>query len=327
MIKLQQLLHALALRRHGNFHRAAEAQHLSQPAFSRSIRNLEEGLGVTLFDRAAAVTPTLYGEALQRRAEAILAEADELEREIRLLQGIESGSFSVAMGAYAAEMSGKQSLAELARQHPRLRCRARLRSWRDVLELVLSRSVDIGIAEISTLRSPSDRLMVEPIGQHRMVFYCRRGHPLTGRVEVSKRDLDAYPLATIRVPPRGASLLPGLWSLDEDTGDLIPHIEVDHLPTAHAAILASDAFGVATPLQIEPWLRSGALVVLPYQAPWLRLDYGFIYRADRMLSPATELFMSIVRAIEAERSSRNGALMAELLPDPTLESGSLDEMT
>ncbi|AUB80591.1 helix-turn-helix domain-containing protein [Candidatus Thiodictyon syntrophicum] len=59
MIKLQQLAHALALSRYGTFHRAAKAQHLSQPAFSRSIRALEESLGVALFDRqGAAVTPT-----------------------------------------------------------------------------------------------------------------------------------------------------------------------------------------------------------------------------------------------------------------------------
>ena len=106
MIKLQQLAHALALGRHGNFHRAAAAQHLSQPALSRSIQSLEEGLGVPLFDRqSAAVTPTLYGEALLRRAAVIIEEAEELEREIRLLQGIETGTFTVAMGAYASELS------------------------------------------------------------------------------------------------------------------------------------------------------------------------------------------------------------------------------
>jgi len=147
MIKLQQLAHALALGRYGNFHRAAQAQHLSQPAFSRSIRSLEEGLGVPLFDRqTTVVTPTLYGEALLKRAEIILAETDELEREIELLQGLEAGSLAVATGAYAAEISASRALGELVRQHPNLRCQIRLSSWRDVAELVSARSVDLGIA-------------------------------------------------------------------------------------------------------------------------------------------------------------------------------------
>ncbi len=173
---------------------------------------------------------------------------------------------------------------------------------------VVQRAVDLGFAEMSTRRDV-ERLQIEPIGQHQMVFYCRRGHPLLSRRQVSKADLDAFPLASIRVPPRGASLLPGRWQLDADTGDLVPQAEVNDLATAHAIVRASDAFGVATPLQIEPWLRSGELHVPPYRAPWLKLDYGFIYLKRRMLSPAADRFMAIVREIEADLAPRNRALI------------------
>jgi DNA-binding transcriptional LysR family regulator len=131
---------------------------------------------------------------------------------------------------------------------------------------------------------------------------------------VSKADLDAFPLATIRVPPRGASLLPGRWHLDAETGDLVPQAEVNDLATAHAIVRSSDAFGVATPLQIEPWLRSGELHVLPYPAPWLKLDYGFISLKRRMLSPAAERFMAIVRGLEVDLRARNRALLQHFLP-------------
>ena len=312
MIKLQQLAHALALWRYGNFHRAAQAQHLSQPAFSRSIRSLEEGLGVPLFDRqTTVVTPTLYGEALLKRAEIILAETDELEREIELLQGLEAGSLAVATGAYAAEISASRALGELVRQHPNLRCQIRLSSWRDVAELVLARSVDLGIAEISTFRTV-EQLQIESVGQHELVFYCRHGHPLLRRETISKTELNAFPLAVIRVPPRGAQLIPGKSEVSADTGDLIPAIEVDDLATAHAIILASDAFGVATPLQLESWLRGGEFGILPCRAPWLKLDYGFIYLRNRMLSPAAELFMNIVREIEADLTIRNRELIDKI---------------
>ena len=309
MIKLQQLAHALALMQHGNFHRAAQAQHLSQPAFSRSIHNLEAGLGAPLFDRQTTkVTPTLYGEALLKRAESILAETDELEREIELLQGLEAGHLAVAMGAYAAELSGSQAMGELIRRRPQVRCRLTLSSWREVADRVLARSVDLGVAESSDLTTV-EQLRIEPIGQHEMVFYCRCGHSLLERETVAKADLDAFPLASIRIPPRGASLVPGKSDLDAETGDLIPHIEVDDVASARAIILVSDAFGAATPLQIEPWLRSGELCVLPCKAPWLKLDYGFIYLRNRMLSPAAELFMKIVREIETDLTVRNCELI------------------
>lgn len=314
MLKLQQLAHALALNRLGNFHRAAKALHLSQPALSRSIRNLEDSLGVLLFERhGAQVKPTLYGEALLQRAEKILEQSDELEREILLLQGLEAGGLAVAMGAFAGELSGSRALGELLRLHPSIRCQVRLRSWREVSDLVATRAVDLGLAEISAVVG-SEALRVEPVGQHELVLYCRPGHPLLDRGQLTRRDLDAFPQALLRVPPRGASRVPGKGFRDAELGDQAPHVEVEELASARNIVLASDALSAATAVQLEPWLRGGQLRVLPFRAPWLRLNYGFITLRDRMLSPAAELFMQLVRQIEADVAARNRALTDELLP-------------
>ncbi|MEA3302896.1 MAG: LysR family transcriptional regulator [Pseudomonadota bacterium] len=315
MIKLKQLSHALTLRRHGNFHRAAKAANISQPALSRSIRSLEESLGVQLFDRqSSVVTPTLYGEALLHRAKTVFAETEELEREISLLKGLDAGSFSVAMGIYPAELSGSQALGELIMQHPDLQCHIRLTKWREVTGLVLSRSVDLGILETSVLENIGE-LLVEPLSGLEAVLFCRRGHPLLDRKKVSKSDLDNYPLAMLRIPPRLASRFPGKSSIDAITGDLVPSIEVDELATARAVVRASNAFSVMTPLQIEPWLLSGEFAVLPFRAPWLKLEYGFIRLQKRMISPATELYMQLVREIEQEQAKRNHELMNQLVPE------------
>jgi len=320
MLKLQQLAHALALSRLGNFHRAAKALHLSQPALSRSIRSLEESLGVQLFERhGSQVKPTLFGAALLRHAETILEQSDELERDIRLLQGLEAGGLAVAMGAFAAELSGSRAVGEVLRLHPSIRCQVRLRSWREVTDLVATRAVDVGLAEISTMIGSED-LRVEPVGQHEMVLYCRPHHPLLDRIGLTRRDLDEFPQALIRVPPRGANRVPGKGFRDAELGDQVPHIEVDDLTAARIIVLESDALSVATALQLEPWLRGGQLRVLPFRANWLRLNYGFITLRDRMLSPAAELFMRLVRQIEADVAARNRELTEELLPLRTLDS-------
>lgn len=314
MLKLQQLAHALALSRLGNFHRAAKALHLSQPALSRSIRSLEGSLGVLLFERhGTTVKPTPYGEALLRRAEKILEQSDELERDVRLLKGLEAGGLAVAMGAFAAELSGSRAIGELLRLHPSIRCQIRLTSWREVTDLVAARAVDVGMAEISTVIG-SEELRVEPLGQHEMVLYCRHGHPLLERDSLTRRDLDAFPQAMIRVPPRGANRVPGKGFRDTGLGDQTAHIEVDDLTAARVIVLESDALSMATALQLEPWLRGGQLRVLPFRANWLRLNYGFITLRDRMLSPAAELFMKLVRQIETDVAARNRDLTDELLP-------------
>ena len=311
-LKLRQLSHALAVWRHGSFRRAATEQHLSQPALSRSIQNLEESLGVLLFDRQTTeVTPTAFGEVLLRRAETIATESAELEREIKLMKGLDIGRLSVAMGVYAAEMSGNRAVSELARTHPGLQLRVQMRHWRDVEAMVRSRQVDIGFGEIGHLVD-APGLRVEPIGRHELLFFCRAGHPVLARNSISADDLDAYPFAGVPIPSRLAHLFPRNSRVDETSGDLIPPILVEDLTAMRTIVAGTDAFGAASPVQIEPWLRSGELAVVPFRASWLRLDYGFIFLASRSLSPAAETLTAVVRRIEQEIDARNRALADEV---------------
>jgi DNA-binding transcriptional LysR family regulator len=311
-LKIRQLAHALAIWRHGNFRRAATEQNLSQPALSRSIQNLEESLGVLLFDRQTTeITPTAFGEALLRRAETILIEAAELEREMKLLKGLDVGRLSVAMGVYAAELSGNRAVAGLLRAHPGLQIRLQLRNWRDVETLVRDRQVDIGFGEIGHLMG-APGLRVEPVGRHEVLFFCRAGHPLLARDTISENDLDAYPFAGVPIPPRVAHLFPRNCRIDDTSGDLIPPILVEDLTAIRTIVAGTDAFGLASPVQIEPWLRSGELAVVPFRASWLRLDYGFIFLASRSLTPAAEAFTTLVRQIEREIEERNRTLAEEI---------------
>lgn len=312
MITLKQLRHALALQHHGHFHRAAKAEKISQPALSRSIHALEEQLGVPLFDRqVGGVVPTLFGAALLRHAATALGETDELLREIELLKGLEAGQLQVAMGVYAAEMSAARSIGELVERHPGVTSRIRLTSWKDLAGLVSARLVDLGVGEISTLGDMPE-LEVEALGRPHLVMFCRPGHPLAGRRDLSKEDLDGFPTVTPRLPPRGIGLFPGKTRVDPDTGDLVPTIEVDNLTSARLVVAGSDAFGMATPVQIEDSLRSGEFRVLDFHQPWMELDYGFIYLRHRMLSPAAQAYMEIVRDIDGEMRATNEALMAEV---------------
>ncbi len=312
MPSMKQLTHALALNHHRNFHRAADAANISQSAFSRSIRALEDELGVQLFDRQGTrVEPTLYGEAVLQRAEKMRGETQELLREIQLLKGLDAGTLSVATGVYAGQMSAAPAIGELVKRHPNLSCRLKMTDWKQVADLVISRQVDLGLAEVSTRDATVD-LTIEPIGQHDVVFFVRDGHPLAGEKTISAADLDGYPVATVRLPPRAAAVFPGKTREDKITGELVPSVEIDDLMIALQIVARSDAFGLATPLQLQHWLQRGEIKALPFRAPWMKLDYGFISLRDRMLSPAAKLYMKLVREIEKDLGRRNTALLHEI---------------
>lgn len=314
-VKIRQLAHALALSRYGSFRRAAEAEHISQPALSRSIQSLEDSLGVVLFDRhSAEITPTAYGEALLERAGTILAEAKELEREMVLLQGLDLGRLSLGMGLFSAELSGDPALADLLTAHPKLKISVRLRYWTELENAVERREVDLAFGEVGHLRN-SPGLLVEPVGRHELLFFCRPGHSILSRKSISVSDLDAFPLVCPPVRAADAKFFPRNLQVDESGVYAFPPIQVEELTAMRAIVAGTDAISFATPVQLEHLLQRDEVAAIPFRASWLRLDYGFFYLASRSLSPAAEAFMTRVRRIERDLAERNRLLVEEIFED------------
>src|ERR1700758_3400710 len=95
-MELRQLRYLVALADERNFTRAAEREHVAQPALSQQIRRLEAELGLALAERTTrtvAITPA--GELLLARARRILAELDAARMELEALSGLVTGHVTV----------------------------------------------------------------------------------------------------------------------------------------------------------------------------------------------------------------------------------------
>lgn len=319
-IKLRQLAHAAALFRHGSFRRAAEAEHISQPALSRSIQSLEQSLGVLLFDRQAPeIAPTAFGQALLRRAETILIEAEEIEREMLLIQGLDFGALSLGMCRFPAELSGNRALVDLVRAHPKLQINVRLRHGADLPQLVHAREVDLGFGELAHLIDEPG-LLVEPVARHELIFFSRPGHPLFSREWISLADLDAFPLVCAPVRATFAKLFPRNLRVDACGNYSLPSVRVESLTAIRAIVANTDAFSFATPVQLESLWRSGEIAAIPFRAPWLWLDYGFYHLASRSVSPAVGAFMTLVTQIERDLVEKNRLLVEQIFEGMRFEA-------
>ena len=151
----------------------------------------------------------------------------------------------------------------------------------------------------STTRiSTCSRSEIAPI-----VFFCRSAHPLAVKDPLALEDLLEFPWVGPSLPGRMRKALPVVgkpFGVFDDVQDRFhPRILVETFPTAKRIVLAGDGIGAALPVQIERELAEGACVMLPVEAPWLRLNYGFIAKRGRTPSPAARAFMESVRAIES----------------------------
>ncbi len=312
MPDLRLLGHAVALAEHAHFGKAAESVGLSQPAFSRSIQALERHFGCRLFerDRGRAV-PTPYGRIAVERARQLLHGASELQREIGLLRGADTGELRVSVASYPAELSVPAALQRLLAAHPALTVRVRVRDWQDLVTDVRGETVDLGIGEISELDGEA-HLETELVGSHRVSFICRPGHPLRRKRRVTLGDMVAYPFAGTVWPPRAARMLPpppfAAGAIDAETGRFVPAINVDRPLNVKDLVRETNSLAYLPRTLCEAELFSGTLAVVPVSVSWARLNYGFIWRRGRMRSPAAVAFSAAVRAAEAGVVAREADL-------------------
>lgn len=317
MLDLRLLHQALALARHRNFARAAAALHMTQPALSRSIAGLEAALGEKLFNRTQqGVEPTSFGQMLLARAKILLDDATELERDFKLMRGLDIGELRVGAGAYPAELSIGRAAGLLMSRHPKLRIDVTITDLRTIVAAVIDRKLDLAVIELSLVEGET-RIASEALPRHPGCFYCRAGHPLAGEKALTIERILAFPFAGTRMPRRVAESflqIARAGAIDPDSGDYLPPIKVDSIRVAKDVVMQSDAVGAAPLSMIAAEVRSGQLVALALRLPWLSTGYGFAYLRDRMLSPAAEAFMAEVRRIETGLAAEPQALTASFKP-------------
>lgn len=312
MVTFQQLIHAQALFQCKGFRKAAEKVNISQPAFSRSISNLEDVFGAKLFNRKRGdVTPTVFGEAFEKRCNLILAESYELKREINLLKKLDVGFLKLAFGHMAGEVSGFKAIGLLTANYPKLRSKINTTDWYSVEKSILKREVDIGFAEISEAEKNTN-LQTEIVGEHQFVIYCRPEHPLAQRTKIQKKDIEPYPIVSSKIPIRFIPFLSGNYYVEPNSSYLSPTIETTGVINSKHIVMQSDALSISIPYQLEQELKSGQIKALPYIEPWMKTNYGFIYEKTRLLSPSSIVFMEYVREIEKQVNIKNNEIVKSM---------------
>src|SRR6202035_3373345 len=137
-----------AVARLGNFSRAAEALHLSQPAVSKGVRDFEAQIGSRLLERGGqgGVTLTAAGDLLMRHAAALFAAERAAEEELAALRGLHRGSLSVGASTTIATYQLPPFLGAFHKRHPEVELRLTSGNTRTIAELLSARELDIGRA-------------------------------------------------------------------------------------------------------------------------------------------------------------------------------------
>jgi DNA-binding transcriptional LysR family regulator len=297
-LKPRQLMLVSAIADEGNIHRAAQVLNVSQPAASKLLKDLEDVLGVPLFDRLPrGMRATWYGETLVRHARIALASLREAGQDIDAIREGRLGE--VRIGAIAGPSLSllPNALAIVAREQPGLRVQLQVESSDVLIESLSQGRLDIMVGRLFE-RHDKSGLQYEKLGDEPVCAVARQGHPLlqTGALELSQVQ-DAQWI----VPPRGSVLRHRFELMFHGAGLGAPQhiIETSALLFMTRMLQQSD-FVAVVPTDVGRYYASFGLVeVLPIELSCAMDAFGIITRKDWLLSPAAQIVLQAVRTAAA----------------------------
>jgi DNA-binding transcriptional LysR family regulator len=280
---LNDLLAFRAVSELGNFSRAAEAVHISQPAFSRRIDKLEQALGVRLLERTTRrVSLTAVGREFARKTAALLDELDGTLLTLRGLSPARLGEVTIACVPSTVYYYVSQVIRRYRERYPRIRVRVLDAGANDVLAAVARGEADFGLNFIG---SQEPEIEFRALVDERFVAACRRDHPLARRRRVSWSDLAAFDFIAVGKSSGNRLLIDQALAGLPDAPQ--PVYEAEHVTTMLGLVEAG--LGVAAvPSLAMPDKDHPLLVGIPLDEPVVKRRVGLIRRRSRALTPAAQ---------------------------------------
>jgi DNA-binding transcriptional LysR family regulator len=287
-VSLRQLRAFLAVAAHRHFRRAADALHLTQPAVSRLIADLEAELDVRLFDRSTReVVPTEAGRYLEQAVSRVLDELDGVLSHARTQADPLRGRVRIAAVPTLAAGIVPACIARCAAEHPSLEIILRDQNQADVLDAVRGGEVDFGLTvEPATVEEfDAETLMRDPF---RVV--CRHDHAMAAKTFVSWDALGDEALILLDHASGSRRLIDAAFA----ARDIPMHVtlEVGHPHTAFRMVEAGLGVTVTPALSLDA-MRPG-LIAIPL-VPEVTREVTLLHRRARSLSPPAQTVWNLFR--------------------------------
>ena len=288
------LKYFLAVARAGNLTRASETLHISQPALSMRLAELERELGHPLFVRGArGMTLTEKGALLMRRAEDLVELAERIESEIRAddVKGL-SGTIAIGAGETVAFAPVANAIKALCAENPNLHIDITSGNGEDIQARIQSGTIDLGLFVGPGRYKGYDHIAMPHVLRWGLIM--RRDAPLASRQSIRAKDLDGLPILLTRQMMVG-EFLSG-W-LGHACGAL--NIVCTYNLAYNAALMVAAGLGSAICIDnVIPAAFADSIVFRPF-APALSSDAYLAWRKDVPLSPAANALVERVRATVA----------------------------
>ena len=286
----QNLRAFLLVAESGSFSQAAKRLHLTQPAVSKRIAQLEAQLNVSLFDRIGRrISTTEAGEALLPHARAVHLELQAAQQSVRDLAGEVRGRLRLATSHHIGLHRLPPLLSFFSKAFPAVQLDIDFMDSEQAYELTLQGEVELAVVTLAP--SPIANIVTRPIWLDPLDFMVQQDTQLTRKKALGLQELSQHP-----------AILPGLNTY---TGQIVKSLfEQRRLPIQIAIttnyletirMMASVGLGWTV---LPRSMRDPSLATLPIRDARIERTLGAIHHEGRSLSRAAQAFIEALESFE-----------------------------
>jgi DNA-binding transcriptional LysR family regulator len=288
-LTIRQLQVFEAAARLGGYTRAAVALHLSQPAVSMQIRQLEEQAGMPLFEQIGKkIHLTDAGRALYKHAQIILAQVLETQLTMEELRGVQRGELNITV-ASTANYFAPGLIAAFCRRYPKVKITLDVSNREQILTLLQDSDKDLAIMG----RPPEDaNLVAHPFMANPLVVIATPSHPLAQQQAISLKRLAQEPFIA-REPGSGTRMAAERFFAAAGV-ELRAAMEMSSNEAIKQAVQAGLGLSILSIHTLEMELSLGRLALLDVEGfPLVRHWYA-VHRQGKRFSAIAQAFLDFV---------------------------------
>jgi len=285
----RQLRFFNAVARHLSFAKAAVAMHVSAPAVTMQIKDLEAEIGMPLFERQGRkVSLTTTGEYMLVYSRKMLALLKDAEDAAARLQRIETGTLTIGLVGTTTYFI-PALLNQFLKEHEGIELKLMVGNRSELVQWLQNSEVDIAIMGKAPDELPT---RAEPFAANPLVFVASPEHPLAGEMGLRAEDLRQQAFI-VREPGSGTrsamesfftqARLQPRYSMELQSNDAIKQ-----------AVMANLGLGFLSLHTIALELQTKKLCVLPVTGAPLVRAWNVVHPLSKLLSPAAEAFRYFV---------------------------------
>lgn len=282
---LRQIRSFVALARIANFTRAARELHVSQPALTVQIRQMEDAIGAPLFDRnTRSVSLTRVGRELAAQLERVQDELDNILGEAREVASRRVGVVHMACIPSFAGSVLPDAIAAFRKEHPNIAFSLKDANWSRVVAMVRAGEVDFAVGDMAV---PEPDLEFIPMMRDRMQVIFSKEHPIGKLRKVTLAALSEHSMVMMNSDTSARRTIDEAFS----RAACYPQraCEVLYTTSAVAMVRAGLGFTILPASAIE-WRAHPGLAVRFIDDPAFVRKIGIIKQPRRTLPPASRAF-------------------------------------